>query len=146
MYEFKRGLDQLSLSNDDGVRNDMILVKAIDPPDEGYRDPFVLLSDGAIELWVFADEFKNKIGDEYTSYIMSLQEEDAVLQITEKYAAYKKGPYLYSYDLYGKITSNWLLAVGDFEIDVTEDALRDFEVGDFVHVQVDRLDGIICND
>lgn len=126
--------------------NGMVWVKAIDPPDEGYRDPFVLVSDGVIELWVFSDEFKNKIGDEYTSLIMSSQEEDALPQMNGRYAAYQKGPYPYSYDLYGKITSNWLLSVGDFKIDVTKDALRKFKVGDFVHIQVDRLDGIILND
>lgn len=42
----------------------MIRVLQVDPSDDPeYRDPFVLLSDGNIQIWVFADEFNNKIGD-----------------------------------------------------------------------------------
>lgn len=120
----------------------MIVVKQIDPPEEDYRDPFVLLSDGTIEMWIFADEFSNKVGDEFTSLLMSFNGEDALPQAKQEYAAYNRGTYPYSYDLYGRVDPNGILAVGEFRIDVDAEAFGDFKIGDFVHMSIDRIDSI----
>jgi len=118
----------------------MIKIKAIDPPDRTYRDPFILLSDGKIEMWVFADEFHHKVGDEYSHSIFPLSSESVNLNINKVYEARPVDVFFGTYNLFGKITSDWNLSLGKFLIDMPEDALSDFKIGDFVQANVDRLD------
>ncbi|WP_048000504.1 hypothetical protein [Lactiplantibacillus herbarum] len=121
----------------------MIKVKQIDPIDPSYEDPFVLLSDGAIEIWVYADEFHHKVGDEYSQILSPLSGDDAYTKNDHVYMATRVEEDDYSYDLAGKITPEWNLKVGEFVIDTPKDTFDGFEIGDFVHVQFDRLD--ICD-
>ncbi|WP_048000955.1 hypothetical protein [Lactiplantibacillus herbarum] len=118
----------------------MIIVKQLDPPDLSYEDPFVLLSDGVIEIWVYADEFHHKVGDEYEQILLPLSGDDAYTKNDNTYAAKRLENDDYAYDLAGEITPEWNLKVGEFVIDSPNDTFEGFEIGDFVHVQFDRLD------
>lgn len=127
----------------------MIRVLQVDPPDDPeYRDPFVLLSDGNIQIWVFADEFNNKIGDKYQYPYMTLfplLEGDVEIQKGKVFAVKALSDIQYSYDLYGQINENWKLKVGEFVIDSGEENYEGFKRGDFVHFRCDRVDLIDFN-
>lgn len=118
----------------------MIKIKAIDPLDRTYRDPFILLSDGTIEMWVFADEFHHKVGDAYPYSIFPLSTESVNLEIEKKKEANPVDNFFGAYKLFGEITSDWNLSLGEFLIDMPKDSLSDFNIGDFIQANVDRLD------
>lgn len=120
----------------------MIRIKKIDWLDRETGEAFVLLSDGTIDLYCFADAFTQKVGGAFLGTIYEFEAGFAKKNASNelKCSAELIPNTDHSYNLFGRITEKLNLQVGEFVIDMPNDTFVDNHIGEFVVVDVMRLD------
>ncbi|WP_137625521.1 hypothetical protein [Lactiplantibacillus pingfangensis] len=120
----------------------MVYIKEVLWLDSNTREAFVVLSDGCNELVCFSDSFNQGKGEAFFGKIYEFEAGFAWKQVAGEscsLARLKKGTD-HAYTLFGKITKDWNLQLGQFVIDMPADAFKNCNVADYVGIEVMRLD------
>ncbi|WP_048000960.1 hypothetical protein [Lactiplantibacillus herbarum] len=122
----------------------MIFMKRIDWLDIDTGEAFVLLSDGVIDLYCFADHLpsERKDGDAFSGEIFEFEAGFAKSQFDNQKKSHAEliQKTDHAYNLFGVIDNDWNLRVGEFVIDMPDEMFEDYQIGEYVVVDVPRLD------